>query len=438
MFSFRQKISFDFFEENIEDELFSMFGGNNEDAFRRLVETNSDMCIHILSINNQTLLKIRKTIENLCKFGYKSKGKLVSVKIEGATRLSIQELEILMEIEDYLKSIGAQLKIQEKLNLFTIEEIITANSKIDSLVNHINSLTVPTENNRPLNEFEKFLLAYDFCTNFKYKENKRDNSKSRNVISVLNGNSIVCVGYASLLEEICRRLDIECYSMTVTSYLGVEESDLIEDAIRAMAGGNHRNNIVVLDDKIYYADACWDSVTGENWRKSNGKGKGLKKYNHCLIPISDRRKLSKGRHVEYDDTFSFLDNIEKELGEIDVLIKLLESKKLHKNDFDRYIRKYSLFVEPGAIRTIRDAIEYLNIVREFLKKNQQVEPIGYEKFEQALINIYLAKGKSLNEAQELVKKSMDYNFELARELFNDEATNCFAVEARRREEDLEL
>jgi len=64
MFSFRQKISFDFFEENIEDELFSMFGGNNEDAFRRLVETNSDMCIHILSINNQTLLKIRKTIEN--------------------------------------------------------------------------------------------------------------------------------------------------------------------------------------------------------------------------------------------------------------------------------------------------------------------------------------------------------------------------------------
>ena len=89
------------------------------------------------------------------------------------------------------------------------------------------------------------------------------------ITSIFKNQECVCVGFATLLKEMCNRLEIECYSNSCT----VIEKDT----------GNHfghANNIIVLDDKVYYCDACFD-CDAETRPKDN--------YAYCLLSIEDTK-----------------------------------------------------------------------------------------------------------------------------------------------------
>lgn len=402
-----------------------------EEELALFIKENKGILLTPDEINNETTSKVKRTISNLEKIGFQLKGKMIAFRMNADHYLTTQELKILTELEQYLKDNNADLVIEAE-DLFTLEEIIKTNEKLNAEIEYINSLTIPTENNRPLNEMEKFIMAYDFCTNFKYNENESNGKMSRYITSILNGNNIVCVGYAHLLYEMCNRLNIECH------HVGVGCIDK-----KTKERGGHHNNIVIIDNKMYYADACWDCQ-----RQGD---KGLKLYNHCLIPMSDRNEIL-DCDIEYaksnnlpkvrehlqkavscykslkSDEISYKDCRDFIINYYDVTNQPINDDELDDKKEKDWQKRYQILEKNRTLKKLEFLIKYLN-------KHQFGEAISYNTFEQALMNIYLAKGMSEKSAQSLLDRTMEINEKRAKKCFTDNATNCFVAG---RTQDLEV
>ena len=120
-----------------------------------------------------------------------------------------------------IKETNSELILSDKFydkNIFS--QVIKANRILNSIAENIK--------NKPYSTFEKFMLAYEFATKFIYKEveETEDKSISRNWITVLNSDKIVCVGYASILKELCNRIFDEKELKVFSQSLNViEKSD---------------------------------------------------------------------------------------------------------------------------------------------------------------------------------------------------------------------
>lgn len=132
----------------------------------------------------------------------------------------------------------------------TAEQALDASRRINKFVEHINKVK---EDGTSLSPLEKYICAYQFVANFVYKDENKESEnylKSRNLVSILTGDKIVCVGYAAMLKEICTRIGIQ----SEIQHWHFSDNDI-----------GHANNLVRIDDDkynihtIYYADACWDS-----------------------------------------------------------------------------------------------------------------------------------------------------------------------------------
>ena len=138
--------------------------------------------------------------------------------------------------------------------------------------------------------FEKFIEIYQFVTSHVYKENEQKRYASRDLISVLNGDDIVCVGFASMLKHMCTQVGIECSI--------VKCDNLKEDGEMS---ASHACNMVYLKDSkykidgYYHVDATRDAIKNEKDKYKN--------YNFCLVPISDMEKtIKKSRYRDEMET----------------------------------------------------------------------------------------------------------------------------------------
>ena len=180
--------------------------------------------------------------------------------------LKVSDLDTLIGIEDDLSKNGLELSIHQASNLHTVDETLTAYEKATSFVEFVKSTGAS-----PL---EKYLMIYGYVSSFVYKENDENRSSARQLISVLSGNDIVCVGYASLLKYMCEAVGIPCQSQLVT---------IVDEKTKELS--YHQTNTVILKDEKYgvdgafYADSCWDSIL-------EGKEPFLD-YIFALLPVGD-------------------------------------------------------------------------------------------------------------------------------------------------------
>lgn len=195
----------------------------------------------------------------------------VNILVENKrSKIKVKDLESFIDFEDNLNNNNKELYFIDGREYYTLTETINAEEQIEKFVTHIKSCNA--------SPFEQYLMIYNFLTQKVYNENEQNRSQSRDVIAVLNGDNIVCVGYASLMKRLCDEIGIECYTQT-SSILSSNGEYL----------GGHQNNVVVLNDEKYgingmfYADACWDSVERNKEHRSA--------YNFCLVPLSDKNKL---------------------------------------------------------------------------------------------------------------------------------------------------
>lgn len=183
----------------------------------------------------------------------------------------VKELKHFAGLEERLSKSQIGLFFDGGINdQYKLADVLNAQGKLQEFIDFVK--------NSKASPYEKFLMIYDYVISKPYKESKVSLGNSRDLIALMNGNDVVCVGYANLLEYICTAVGIKCLSQTSSVYK--KDGTFIY--------GHQNNSVYLKDDKYgidgwYYADACWDAVEEGN--------EGKKRYNYCLIPLSDKDKL---------------------------------------------------------------------------------------------------------------------------------------------------
>lgn len=223
-----------------------------------------------------------------------------------------KDIEHFMNLEKNLKDVGVEFFIGENDRLYSLDETTTAYFKAQEIIDYVNGTKA--------SPFEKYLMIYGYVTSFAYNENEDDIWSSRNLISVLLGNNIVCVGYSDLLKYLLNGVGIHAESQILT---------FENDADGKKYG--HMNNLIFLKDKkygidgVFYADSCWDSVSDKN--------EAYMQYLYALVPIDDVKFLhTKRTHAKVDKFFKHLLYETKSID--DVMFNYFYSNSLCQGDFD--------------------------------------------------------------------------------------------------------
>lgn len=187
----------------------------------------------------------------------------------GQETLKVSNVKEFSNLEDKIKALGNNVSFTHDYVEYSLDEIVVAQKKLNDLVEKIKKYDA--------SPFEKYLIIYNFLTSKIYKENEENRAFARDIIAVMNSDSIVCVGYSEVLKYLCDAVGIKCQTQNVT------ETKKNGEVIY------HQNNLVYIDDEKYnihgwyYTDSCWDSV-------QEGK-EDKKQYIYCLTPMQDKDHL---------------------------------------------------------------------------------------------------------------------------------------------------
>jgi len=144
---------------------------------------------------------------------------------------------------------------------YEYDEYIEEEKKLEELVEPIK--------NANLSPLEKYLGVYNIVKNFKkYKESENNTDESRYLRYILNGEYIVCVGYAKLLVELLDKVGIKAITFSTDVDTSYDDGFTLEEKTVEFAG--HRRVIVSIDDYkynvhgLYMADPTWDNSLDNN------------------------------------------------------------------------------------------------------------------------------------------------------------------------------
>lgn len=216
--------------------------------------------------------------------------------------------------EDELQLLVSNANIADKYNReltfddeYSLEQAIIASRKMNDNADYINKIII---NGEPLSPLEKFTLAYSIVVNKKYLEDTENISNSRNIISTLSGDKIVCSGYANELVTLCERIGVPC-AYRLNSFGENENID------------NHATCIINIQDSkygingIYVADPTADAKTANCDKNS----KMHHCYRHFLLTHNEYQSLKPNNR--FDKAIIIKNNPES--GFVDTPIQTLQS-----------------------------------------------------------------------------------------------------------------
>lgn len=280
---------------------------------------------------------------------------------------------------------------------YSVESGVEASRKLNGWVKSIKDARIK---GRELSPFEKYLFAYQYATDFFYKDNKKSPDQSRNIIPVLTGDKIVCVGFARILKELCTRLDIPC----AVQYVEIRHGD--------GTIGYHANNSVWINDPkygicgIYYADSCWDC------RKESTQETSI--LYSCMKYSDIERLYNSSIYVQTIDA-SLRDILfKKELKQIsdnvNVVNKALEERalKILTGRHDFFVRIFDDIIVDQIDQTrCQTGTIRVPIGKEELK---QINRFCEDMYSEIMIDDY-SSDRMLEKTQKLIKYMMeDYGF----------------------------
>ena len=177
-----------------------------------------------------------------------------------------------------------------------------------------------------LSPLEKFLFAYNIAKKYKkYKENEENRSESRNLYKILDGEFMVCVGYATLLEDLLTKLGIKAahYSVTVDTSLDSVPDDalVIPEEIENSSGGHARAIIHLVDPKygidgLFISDPTWDNDMEHD------------SYVHALMSPDEYNGLRRYNYLEFYNVreMLFVHSLEEFYEKANVWLKKTENR----------------------------------------------------------------------------------------------------------------
>lgn len=149
-----------------------------------------------------------------------------------------EELAILVQNADMADKYNRELIFDDG---YTLDQAIVASRKINYNADFINNFKIK---NVPLSPLEKLAVAYKIVSNKVYTDDPDSTQNPRNIISTLSGDKIVCAGFASELNALCKRIGIPCtYRITTFGEKGKM--------------GNHAVCTVNIKDDKYGVDGIY-------------------------------------------------------------------------------------------------------------------------------------------------------------------------------------
>jgi len=143
-----------------------------------------------------------------------------------------EELAVLLQNADMSDKYKRELTFDGE---YSLSQAIVASRNLNSNADFINNFKI---DGKPLSPLEKFMLAYSIVSDKVYEEDPSNTHNSRNIISTLSGDKIVCAGFANELSVLCARIGIPC-AYRINSLEG------------ASGIGNHATCIVNIQDEKY-------------------------------------------------------------------------------------------------------------------------------------------------------------------------------------------
>lgn len=168
-----------------------------------------------------------------------------SVLIDGRS-ISLKEYnELLSNYNlDSLDDIDIKINYQEQNSPINVKELYNLSKKVNEISKKIEKYN--------LSPLEKIIYVYDIVKEREYKKEIECKDSSRDLDKVLEGNSIVCVGYSNLFNSILKNLNINAMPLVSNTQ-------------------KHQRSIVYINDKkynidgVYVFDPTWDRKVKDSY-----------------------------------------------------------------------------------------------------------------------------------------------------------------------------
>ena len=341
-----------------------------------------------------------------------------------------EEFKKILEIEEWIKTNydeNYELKFSGNGKLYSKDQILNANSKIDRMVEKLKS--------SDLSPYEKVLFLRNILQEREFYQASNSNL-SRDLYSVLNTRNIICVGYANLMDVILNELNDEnikshSESLVQTAYNGSEEF--------------HEINCIYIKDEKYGIEGYY------NLDVNCYEGT----YTQFMSPVKDvdgwytaaYKNVIKATQLVNGNLSSGIMPIQENNGVGYTIQNKLKNKY---NWREKVLDNTKAFLDTPMGREISDELgidikydsDALGVINEIVDKTQ---PISMEITQKALQHVTESQyGVSAEEAKEYSKNKMiegvfDSLFLLEREKCSCEfAKTSLEIESNHRENDRKM
>lgn len=325
-----------------------------------------------------------------------------------------EETKILVNHVNWLMGKNIEVDFYEDIKSktpFKLDEILNANRQLDDVVSKINKQK--NKDGQTLSQLEKFACVYAYVRDrFVYKkEGKEENPElSRKLISVLNGDRVVCVGISKTLEYLCRKLEIPCKCLPCK--MGKTEYE------------NHLICFLKIDDKkygvsgFYFSDPTNDDYSWQITKQMDYE------MNNALFTYQDL-----GKHlIKIDNIYNMTHEYEEQFftqiklaNSIDGLSK--EYEKIFKILIETISHDIKLKLN-SSIKSTIDLLKYMESINKKAKKiglktdlGSDYQLSGCDHYFNVLIGKHDIANLSLEEIKDLIDNELK-SFEVLKELID--------------------
>ncbi len=184
-----------------------------------------------------------------------------------------------------------------------------------------------------LSPLEKYLYVYNIVKQYKeYNENEEDKGASRDLYQILQNEYMVCVGFSTMLVDLCTRVGIPACSISTAVDVSYDKSDAGKEQLeipKPMEKGYHaRTQVYIKDPKYkidgyYLADATWDNNLNND------------SYLYALLTVEERLAANRFVISSYLTGEEYFDcqSLDIFYAKINRALDLLEPEKEEKQDF---------------------------------------------------------------------------------------------------------
>ena len=232
---------------------------------------------------------------------------------------------------------------------------------------------------------EKYIAVYNIAKKFKaYLESPNDKDESRYVDKLLYNDYMVCVGYASLLQELLNKVGIKSYKYGVAADISYDGGFTLEE--KPIDLGGHARLIVDIKDPKYNIDGFYvTDPTGDNYLEQDY-------YNHSLMSFDKTSQEKRYFKLTDEDLLLNCKSKEEYIDKVNLLFDMQKRKSYIKTDekalshICKKIKDILLNLYPDKyVALTKDLKEFeekkYSIVRE--EREKMEEKLSYELIDKA-------------------------------------------------------